>query len=209
VFDTPSDPEARGCPVAHKCYTSFKIEDELYRNQVRDSCGLDVIDKSLTEPIQSNDEDYIMQVIRSNYLAESTVTIHLIGAYGAENRGWDEQRFIKRELQASLYDGARNTKNGVLGVVLPSMTTRVYRGEYACSNCGGTHRHVDLGDAITIKEFSYNFYIPNGKCAHLDEDRYCVLVPWDDFAVDPGRYVDEAYDKRTAPIASKTKVRPT
>lgn len=77
-----------------------------------------MIDKSLDEPIQSYDEDYILRRIREDYIADSTVTIHLIGRYSAESLGRKEQRFIKRELQASLYDSHSSSRNGILGVVL-------------------------------------------------------------------------------------------
>ena len=99
--------------MARKCYISFKTEDIYYKNYILTHLDVDMIDKSLSEPINSNDEDYIMRVIRQDYLSDSTVTIHLIGLYGAENRGAYEQRFIKRELQASLYHGAGNTQNGL------------------------------------------------------------------------------------------------
>ncbi len=107
--------------MGHKCYISFKAEDEDYKKHIQENLNIDMIDKSLDEPIESQDEDYIMQKIRDDYLSDSTVTIHLIGLHGAESRGWWEQRFIKRELQASLYDGKNNSRSGILGVVLPEM----------------------------------------------------------------------------------------
>jgi len=194
--------------MAHKCYISFKMEDKAYKEAIENTDALDIIHKSLSQPINSDDEDYIMQVIRDQYLSDSTVTIHLIGLYGAENKGSYEQRFIKRELQASLYHAEGNTKSGILGVVLPDANDLVYKGKYTCSTCSGSHNLVAVNDATTITEFSYNYYIPNGKCAHAEEDRYCVLVSWDTFAKDPNKYIDQAFAKRTAPIAAKTKVRP-
>lgn len=194
--------------MGHKVYISFKKEDESYKKAIQNS-GLDFVDKSLDTPIGSRDEDYILQCIRDDYLSDSTVTILLIGEYGAEQRGWNEQRFVKRELQGSLYDGRDNTKNGILGVVLPSMVTNVYRGHDRCATCGNDHRIVAVNDSTTIKEFSYNYYIPNGHCAHREDERYCVLATWSDFAKDPERYIDQAFDKRVAPIAAKTRVRPS
>lgn len=126
--------------MAHTCYISFKAEDIAYKEAIQPSDSVDIIDKSLNEPIDSDDEDYILQKIRSEYLSHSTVTIHLIGAYGAEDRGQYEQRFIKRELQASLYNAKGNTKNGILGVVLPSMKATVYGGSYECFTCGGSRQ---------------------------------------------------------------------
>lgn len=194
--------------VSHKCYISFKTEDIHFKQRIQSMSDLDIIDKSLDESINSNNEDYILQVIRSEYLADSTVTIHLIGLYGAEVRGMYEQRFIKRELQSSLYSGADNSKNGILGIVLPEAQSSVYKGRYSCSTCGGIHNLVAINNNTTVSEFSYNYYIPNGKCAHTEEERYCVLTPWESFVVDPNSFVETAFDKRLAPIASKTKVRP-
>ncbi len=194
--------------MGRKVYISFKAEDIDYKTAIQAIPGLDYVDKSLNVPIDSTDEDYIMQKIRSDYLSDSTVTIHLIGLYGAENRGAYEQRFIKRELQASLYNSAVNTKNGILGVVLPAASTTIYRGSYTCQQCGGSHNHVAINDQSTISEFSYNYYVPHNKCAHSEEDRYCVLTKWEDFVADPETYIEAAYTKRSAPIASKTKVRP-
>jgi len=194
--------------MARKVYVSFKAEDMAYKDAILGMSNLDCFHKSLNTPIDSVNEDYILQRIREDYLSDSTVTIHLIGLYGAENRGPYEQRFIKRELQASLYDGAGNTKSGILGVVVPEASAAVFKQPYRCGNCGDSHSSVAIGDGTTISEFSYNYYIPNGKCAHPEEDRYCVLVAWDDFTTAPSDYVERAFAKRTAPIANRTKVRP-
>lgn len=196
--------------MGHKCYISFKTEDKAYKKHIQEKLSIDMIDKSLDEAIDSHDEDYVMQKIRNDYLSDSTVTIHLIGSYGAENRGYWEQRYIKRELQASLYDGTNNSRSGILGVVLPLMYDNVYRGSYDCSACNPTHNisYVNINDSTTIKEFSYNYYIPNNKCCHFEEDRYCVLVKWEDFCKSPETYIDIAFNKRADPISKKVKVRP-
>lgn len=167
-----------------------------------------MIDKSLDVPIESFDEDYIMRRIREDYLADSTVTIFLIGSHCAENDYLQNQNYIKRELQASLYDGESNSKNGILGVVLPHMYEKIYKGNYHCLTCGGNHNLVNIGDDTVIREFSYNYYIPNGKCSHSEEERYCVLVKWDDFFRSPESYIELAFQKRESSIAEKTKVRP-
>jgi hypothetical protein len=194
--------------MGHKVYISFKTEDEAYKTYIQAMKGLDYVDKSLNVAIDSDDDDYIMQKIRSDYLSDSTVTVHLIGNHGAESRGLYEQRYIKKELQASLYHSATNTKNGILGIVLPHANPYIYLGTYNCSSCLGSHNHVAISDNTTISEFRYNYYIPHNKCAHHEDDRFCVLVAWDDFVKNPNFYIDQAYDKRSAPIASKTKVRP-
>lgn len=194
--------------MGRKCFISFKTEDFWYKNYIQTVLDVDMIDKSLNIPINSTDEEYIMRKIREDYLSDSTVTIVLIGQKSSEYQGEYEQRFIKRELQASLYNGVGNTKNGILGVVLPSMYSSIYQGAGTCSVCGNTHNYVVLNDTTVIKEFSYNYYIPHNKCAWAEDDRYCVLVKWDDFIQNPEFYIEQAFQKRTHSIAAYTRVRP-
>ena len=128
--------------MGHKCYISFKTKDSYYKNYIQTDLDIDMIDKSLDEPIQSDNEDYILRKIREDYLSDSTVTIHLIGQFSAESLGKEEQRFIKRELQASLYNSQSNPRNGILGVVLSNVVDAIYRGSYACSTCGNKHNGI-------------------------------------------------------------------
>lgn len=194
--------------MGRKCFISFKTEDFWYKNYIQTVLDVDMIDKSLNIPINSTDEEYIMRKIREDYLSDSTVTIVLIGQKSSEYQGEYEQRFIKRELQTSLYNGVGNTKNGILGVVLPSMYSSIYQGSGTCSVCGNTHNYVVINDTTVIKEFSYNYYIPHNKCAWSEDDRYCVLVKWDDFIQNPEFYIEQAFQKRTHSIATHTRVRP-
>lgn len=198
--------------MAHKCFISYKKEDVGYRDALlKLFSSADVIDKSLDRTINSNNGDYVMQVIRENYLKDSTVTIFLIGKHSSENEGYDQRGdknyFIKRELQASLYNGTGNTRSGILGVVLPDMYDAVYQGKHTCSTCGATHNLVQISDKTVIREFSANYYIePKNGCGWSEDDRYCVLVKWEDFVADPERYTDQAFQKRTSEIAKKVKI---
>ena len=194
--------------MGHKCFISFKTEDRDYKKYIQDNLNVDMVDKSLNEPVNSYDEEYIMQIIRRDYLSDSTVTIFLIGTQSSENLGWENQKFIKRELQASLYHGQGNTQNGILGVVLPSMYASVFGGSGICTNCNNTHNYVYINDNTTIKEFSYNYYIPQNKCAWTEDDRFCILIKWEDFVNKPELYIDQAFNKRVDPISEKTRVRP-
>jgi hypothetical protein len=88
------------------------------------------------------------------------------------------------------------------------MTAQVFGGTYNCPTCGSTHNLVSIGERTVIKEFSYNYYIPNGRCSHTEEERYCVLARWDAFVASPETFIEQAFEKRTEPIAERTKVRP-
>ncbi len=196
----------------HKCYISFKMEDKYYKLEIqkmRDEGKIDYIDKSLNVKIESEDPDYVLRKIREEYLSDSTVTIFLIGGNSAENLGWEEQQYIKRELQASLYDGEGNTRSGILGIVLPNMYNRIFKGTYTCSVCNGSHNYVAIDDSTVIKEFSANYYItPHSGCCWTEEERFCTLVKWEDFVKSPEVYINNAFDKRQSEIAKKVKVYP-
>lgn len=200
--------------MGHKCFISFKKEDQWYRDQIdKLFASSDLINKGLDRVIDSDDGEYIMKTIRQDYLKDSTVTIFVIGSHSSENEGYDfmwrrKNYFIERELQASLYNGAWNTRNGILGVVLPEMYGQIYKGSHQCSICGNMHNTVVIDDSTVIREFSANYYIePHSGCAWSEHERYCILTKWDDFILDPESYVNAAFDKRTSEIASKVKVR--
>lgn len=202
--------------MAHKCFISFKKEDRYYLDKLLDlfhKSNVDVIEKSLDRVIESEDGDYVMKVIREEYLKDSSVTIFLIGKHSSEKEGYDylgraHNYFIQRELQASLYDGMGNTRNGILGIVLPEMYNEIYRGKYTCNKCWGIHNCVKIDDDTVIREFGENYYIKeDNKCCWNYDERYCDLVKWDDFICEPEKYIDMAFKKRDSEISKKVKVR--
>lgn len=71
--------------------------------------------------------------------------------------------------------------------------------------------HVNIDDSTTIKEFNYNYYLPLPSDKHVwsDDDRYCVLVGWNEFISNPNKFIEKAYEKRTNEyLDSKVRVRP-
>lgn len=201
--------------MSHKCFISFKKEDVLYKDAiVRLLKKEEVIVKSLDWWIDSDDDKYIMEKIRKDLLGDSTVTIFLIGEHSSENEGEDEDGdksfFIKRELRASLYNGEPpNTRNGILGIVLPSMYAKIYGGSQYCERCKANHNIVNVNDTTVVREFSANYYVkPPERCAWPEEERYCVLTTYDEFVKDPEKWINMAYDKRSSAIADKVTVRP-
>lgn len=206
--------------MKHKCYISYKFEDEYYRNKIVDKFGdTHFIDKSQQEEIDSDDPDYIMQKIRELYLKDSSVTIFLIGTRSHENyqeykdalMGYDSQIIIRREITASLYNGNGNTRNGLLGVVLPEMENAIYGGQTTCPCCGAIVNIVNINNSTVIKEFGQNYYLKKHgsvNCNHYSEDdRYAVLVRYSEFMQDPEKYIEMAYAKRDMPIANNVRVR--
>ena len=194
--------------MSHNCFISFKKEDSGYRDAIAKVLKKEQIQgKSLDRWIESDDIDYVMNVIRTEYMANTGVTIFLIGEHSSENEGFEydsetgkyynKQNFIIRELKATLYDGKDNRRSGLLGVVLPSMYKKVYGETVKCPHCGVTVRYVYINDSTVIKEFSENYYLKE-SCGgeHYGEDgRFAVLVKYDDFIKEPDKYIDAAHDK--------------
>lgn len=205
-------------PERRKCYISYKREDEEYKKKIIEKLGDKFfIDRSQDEWIDSEDEDYIMQCIRDNWLKDTTVTIFLIGEYSHENhrltedwiKGYDTQRFIRREIKSSLYDGKNNTRNGLLGIVLPTVRDKVYKGSGYCETCKCSINIVNINDSTTIKEFNQNYYLRKPKaCDHYSSsDRYAVVADYYDFMNEPDKYIEEAFDKRNSEISNYVKVK--
>ena len=199
--------------MAHKCFVSFNKEDQRYRNEIDHLfIAKDIINKGQDRGVYSYDSDHTMKEIRQDYLKDSTVTIFLIGMHSSEQEGCDslgrrKNYQIELELQASLHNGEINMRNGVLGVVLPEMYDLIYKGAYKCPTCGKTHTNIVINDTTVIREFSKNYYIePHTGCAWSGDDKYCVLVKWDDFVASPELYIDMAFDKRSSDIADRVKI---
>lgn len=200
--------------MRHKCFISFKKEDRFYRDEILKKLNQeDVPVKFLDRWIDSDDADYILQEIRDQYLSDTTVTLFLIGEHSKEDDGCDEQGrdnnyFIKRELQASLFDGEGNTRSGIVGVILPCMDGKILTGNYVCQICKGSHFTAIVDDSTVVREFSVNYFIqPKPGCCWKEDDRYCVLVSYEDFMGDPDRYIELAYSKRYAAISEKIRLK--
>ena len=201
--------------MSHACFISFKKEDERYKEKIVNKLSKEQIKgKSLDRWIDSDDIDYIMQVIRDEYMSGTSVTLFLIGKHSSENEGFEysledrcyynKQNFIIRELKATLYDGKGNRRGGLLGIVLPEMYDTIYKGSYICPHCGSTINYVDINERTVIKEFHQNYYLKS-DCSgnhYSDSGRFCVLVKYDDFMQNPEKYIDEAFEKTNDPISN-------
>lgn len=201
--------------MSHNCFISFKKEDEYYKDEIVKKLQEGQIQgKSLDKWIDSEDIDYVMQIIRNEYMNNTSVTLFLIGEHSSEDEGFEysfadncyynKQNFIIRELKATLFDGKGNRRSGLLGIVLPNMYSKIYGGSYTCSHCGKTINYVNINSDTTIKEFCENYYLESSCSRHYDDyGRYCVVVKYDDFIKNPNKYIDEAYDKTNSEISEK------
>lgn len=194
--------------MSHNCFISFKKEDDAYRRKIVEKLGESrITGKSLDRWIDSDDIDYVMQVIRDEYMTGTTVTLFLIGSHSSENEGLDyegrnKQAFIIRELQATLYDRIGNPRDGLLGIVLPEMEARIFGSSQICNHCGRPVTTLNLNDSSVIKEFSENYWLKKNACGHYDDGgRFAVLCKYSEFMNDPETYIDAAFDKTKQEIS--------
>lgn len=104
----------------HKCFVSYHVADVDEVSQFLDDFGTEFIPRSVgvTEEddfVDSTDTEYIKRRIREKYLADSTVTIVLLGRCT-----WG-RKFVDWEISSSLRNDPVNKRSGLLVMPLPSM----------------------------------------------------------------------------------------
>lgn len=186
----------------HSIFIAYKSEDSRYKDIM---LGMDI--GAFVRPRSTGTECYdcgSIQDVRDEILNGSDVTLYLIGDYSAERLGQKEQRFIKRELQASLCRAKDGHPNALIGIVLPEAADAVYRGSHICRRCGEPHEKICIDDTTVIREFSMNYRAANCLCSY----GYCVLARWEDFIPAPEKYIDEACIRRHGPAAQSITIAP-
>jgi Thoeris protein ThsB, TIR-like domain len=69
-------------------------------------------------------DERIREIIRDNYLRDTTVTIVLVGTgtWGRKHVDW--------EIYSSMFDGQRNKKSGIIAVMLPSVDSDFFTAKH-------------------------------------------------------------------------------
>lgn len=178
----------------HKTFISYhhmneqELKDELIKKfDKEDFLDVSVGDGEIDPDL---DEDKIMDMIRNDYLHDSTVTLVLVG--------WEtsERPYVNSEIQASLRDTSQNKHNGLLAVIRDDLYDNIYSNGKCSCGC----------DIRTPNSGYYDKYLPNlvkknheyqgNKCHYTDAEVYCSLVKYSLFKLDPEKYINAAFDKR-------------
>lgn len=106
-----------------RCFISYHVDDRAEVETFLSTFGSEFIGKciGITERddfINSPEPEYIKRRIRELYLADTTVTIVLLGKCT-----WARQ-FVDWEISSTLRDDSKNTRSGLLAFPLPSMNGR-------------------------------------------------------------------------------------
>ena len=104
----------------HRVFVSYyHAEDQGYRNWF-ELLFSDIHDIILTESVEIGDIDpdlpaeRIHQIIRDEYLRDSTVTVVLVGAHT-----W-QRKFVDWEIGSSIRQTKHSSRSGLLGILLPT-----------------------------------------------------------------------------------------
>jgi hypothetical protein len=105
--------------VRHKCFISYRATDVNYVTQFVEKFDEVFIPKVIgvsdADPfVNSTDTDYIMDQIREKYLADSTVTIVLVGKCT-----WS-RKYVDWEVSSTLRNDQNNLRSGLLAIELPN-----------------------------------------------------------------------------------------
>jgi hypothetical protein len=104
----------------HKCFISHHAGDKDEVAKFLDDFGTEFIAKTIgvtneDDFIDSQNTDYVMDRIRTNYLGDSSVTIVLMG------RCTWARRYVDWEVYSSLRNSRHSKVNGLLAIQLPSV----------------------------------------------------------------------------------------
>lgn len=113
----------------HKVFISYHhANDQIYKEQLlrlNDQHKI-FIDLAVdTGDIDSSlDDSRIREIIRDDYLRDSTVTIVLIGTETSK------RKHIDWEIYSSMFDGTKNKKSGILVINLPTISCPNFRASH-------------------------------------------------------------------------------
>ncbi len=174
----------------HKVFISYHHGNDQYYKEYLVKMAREhriFVDMSVdTGDINENLPDSrIREIIRDDYLRNSTVTIVLVGSETAR------RKHVDWEIYSSMFDGIRNKKSGILAITLPSCTTRlgyvthvgeknkIYPGVARCvpirSRTEMKRRYPEMPDRIIDN-------LVNSKA-----DAKISIVPWTQICNDPGK----------------------
>lgn len=179
----------------HKTFISFHHENEQdLKDEIIERFGGEYfINKSVGDEDIDIElcDDSIMAKIRQDHIADSTVTLILIG------KETYNRPFINSEIQASLWG---DNPSGLLGVIRDEVYDEIF------DNSVCLHPECRCGIATRRKLSGYAVLLPylvkeNHKCStfnfhYSDDDVYCSLIKYSNFLNNCEKYINQAFNKR-------------
>lgn len=181
----------------HRVFISYHhdndqwYKEELVRfgkeNDIFEDWSVDTgdIDDNLPDP-------KIREIIRDEYLRESTVTILLVGTE-TKNR-----KHVDWELYSSMYNGTKNKKSGIIVINLPSTNNTLC---YACHDGEKEYvfSHIQSWTSISMrKEYEERYpYMPERIIDNWLNGAKISAIAWGDLTVGKLKYmIEKAYEDK-------------
>ncbi len=101
----------------HKVFVSYHHEDQAYKDKFIQMMGDDIVDESVDDGDIDDGNlpaETIREKIRDGFIRDATVTVVLIGPCT-----W-QRKHVDWEIGSSLRDTKRNSRCGLLGILLPN-----------------------------------------------------------------------------------------
>ena len=105
----------------HKVFVSYYHDDDQYYRELFEDMFSDDYDIMVSKSVKLGDidderlsTDRIREIIRDDYLQDSTVTVVLVGAHT-----W-QRKFVDWEIGSSIRATKNNSRSGLLGIILPT-----------------------------------------------------------------------------------------
>ena len=185
----------------HKVFISYHHDnDQFYKEELLRMNGRNqiFIDASVdTDDIDDDlPDDSIREIIRDEYLRDSTLTLLLVGL---ETK---TRKHIDWELYSSMHDGVVNKKSGIIVINLPSISCTYY----TASHNGEKERVYPENtswmsiDNRSEYERRYPYMPPRIIDNLLKKDVKISVVPWTKIETDPSILsflVEATYNDRT------------
>lgn len=182
----------------HRVFVSFYHRDDQGYKDALVKCAKEnevFIDGSVdTGDIDDDNltDEQIREIIRDEYLADTTVTIVLVGS-NTKNR-----KHVDWEIYSSMFDGKKNKKSGIIVIMLPeTKCTYVYAAH-------GEEKTVfpDIKNWATLSEQEYDYrypFMPKRLLKNIKSGAKISITTWD--RLDPDKLkmmIDDAYNDRAS-----------
>jgi hypothetical protein len=173
----------------HKIFISYHHNnDDDYKKEFED-LYCDILDSCISKSVQDKDindnlpDEKIREIIRDNYLKKSTVTIVLVG-----KDTW-KRKHIDWEIYSSLYDGLKNKRNGLIGVLLPT-----YDWIHGIDS-GEIFKNISKLEKTEDNKEYFPYNIPPRLYDNI-QTGYAKIYSWDDFIINYEEYIHEAFERK-------------
>lgn len=182
----------------HKVFISYyHFDDQFYKESLLEfNDEHDIfIDMSIdTGDIDENlDDQEIREIIRDDYLRDSTVTIVLVGT---ETK---KRKHVDWEIYSSMYDGTVNKKSGVLAINLPSTGCTSHTAAHGDEEKSLIYPNSTWTTLKTRTEYESRYpHMPDRIIDNLLKNGAKVSVTsWDKLTLTNLRFlIDETYNDR-------------